>query len=937
MARYKDNDKNKKKAGKGYGDPPPAPEPGYQEHGGHKKYGGDGGYGQKPPVIEAEVIRRGTLEVVVSGADDKRLAGVEITITGDNFKDIVTTGPNGETLRTGLDRQVYSVAATPPEGYDAPDPVEADLTNTDQEVTIVLEPREAILRVLAFYDAKRTCDPLGQAPIGGAGFEIFSGEQSLGWFQTGPQGFVDVPVSKPGLIRILPDRTVQTGPRQLQNTQGAGVFVQVAPGGSHGVDLAYVESRGELEVSATFLKESQFGNHLDNQEVPFGGVWIELYAGTAPVGKFLRRLLIESPAPLDLGDLEAGNYVLVAKGPASHQGHAIELYDPASGSMTVSLPAGGSIPLPPFRFRCARGRVVGFVLEANTQKGHENVGLLLSPKGDGATHHAVTGDGGEFAFHDVPAGAYELSLDDLKITAPDGSEWVLAPGMPKSQTVLVQPGKTNYLPPIFLVLDEHLLNVSVLDAENHPVGNVEVDVLDEQNNFVGSFPVDDCGKVTIRVARSGMYQVGLGVHETGVPRQAAQRVYVNQPADAIIRIGRFGMGGGPGGGGGGGVPREAVVDIPYPLLTEGAMTIQGGWPSSSSAPSTADLGQTVQNALREVLNWRPSDAYGGGAKGFVAALNQSFTIRQIEGHTEFTWTPRSYAAVQTGLGALTGAQASIYTRAKVALDQVLPLLEGLYPLRADSDPQDTEAIRAIVRSGFTELVNELGVEGGPRVLRVDDLFRQLVDTTNPDPELVRGQLGQLASLFGLQRTRVNTIDEEQNLTNFLIVADYVLGLQQSWLTQRRFFTRGGGSEPFLGTQLVLVERSLSVVSESVQEVYLAMDSVFLGREERQVVELTFPGEPPLFVAELLSWIDQVASTEGPQLIKDGGKQGVISFQPTIDRLARLAAGALVPPQNPADLPAGYRTARVQRALQELADHLEETSNLVQQIRQRTAA
>ncbi len=537
---------------------------------------------------------------------------------------------------------------------------------------------------------------------------------------------------------------------------------------------------------------------------------------------------------------------MVAKGPANHQGHAIELYEPPSGSLAVSLPAGGSISLPPFRFRRARGRVVGYVLEENTQRGRENVGLLLTPVGEGATLHATTGDGGEFAFHEVPAGVYELSLDDFKITASDGSEWVLSHGTPKTLTVTVQPGKTNYLPPLFLTLDEHLLTISVLDPEDHPVGNVEVDVRDEQGNFIGTFPVDASGKVTVRVSRAGTYSVSLGVHTTGIPRQAAQQVYVNQPADAIIRLLK-GACQGLLGDGGTTAPREAVVDIPYPLLTEGSVTVQGGWPSSSSAPSSSDLGQTVQSALREVLNWRPS-GYQGDAKGFVAALNQSFALRQIEGHTEFTWTPRSYAAVQTGLGALTGAQASIFTRAQVARDQALPLLDGLYPLRSDADDQDVAAIRAIVRSGWTELVNELGIEGGPRVLRVDDLFRQLTGSLgsviNPDPEQVGGQLGQLASLFGLSRSRVNTIDEEQNLTNFLIVADYTLGLLQSWLTQRRFFTRGSGSEPFLGTQLVLVERSLAVVAESVQEVYRAMDSVFLGREERQVVELRSSKESP---------------------------------------------------------------------------------------------
>jgi len=393
-----------------------------------------------------------------------------------------------------------------------------------------------------------------------------------------------------------------------------------------------------------------------------------------------------------------------------------------------------------------------------------------------------------------------------------------------------------------------------------------------------------------------------------------------------------------------GARQDYVVDIPYPLLTETALTT-GSAGASSGSPGTGDLGQTVEQTLRAVLNWR-SAGFNGDAKGFVAALNQSFTLTRVQGHTEFTWTPRSYSSVQTGLGALTGAQASIYSRAKVALDQSLPLLAGLYPLRADADPQDVEAIRAIVRSGMTELVNELGIEGGPRVLRADSLFLQLlgpeldldreraeVETLDLDKE--KSQLGQLADVFGLRRCQINTIDEEQNLTNFLILVDYVRGLKQSWITQRGFFTRGAHANPFLGTQLVLVQRALAVVAESVQEVYVAMDSVFLGVEERQVVELHYrDGEhqrSSLFVAELLSWIDQVASSEGPQLIRDGGRKGVRSFGPTIQQLAQLAQGALLPQQDPKHLPAGYRTARVQRALQELSNHLNEASHLVNQI------
>ena len=41
--------------------------------------------------------------------------------------------------------------------------------------------------------------------------------------------------------------------------------------------------------------------------------------------------------------------------------------------------------------------------------------------------------------------------------------------------------------------------------------------------------------------------------------------------------------------------------------------------------------------------------------------------------------------------------------------------------------------------------------------------------------------------------------------------------------------------PFLGTRLVLLSRQLEVISETVTETYLPLDSVFFGAAERQTV------------------------------------------------------------------------------------------------------
>ena len=159
----------------------------------------------------------------------------------------------------------------------------------------------------------------------------------------------------------------------------------------------------------------------------------------------------------------------------------------------------------------------------------------------------------------------------------------------------------------------------------------------------------------------------------------------------------------------------------YPILTE-----EVGYPPSPLAtPSstrggggggTPPIGQMVNKAVSDVLGWKIK---AGDTKGFLGALTQSFTLTEVEGHVESTWTPRTYA-VQTDLaGGISGAQASIYARGQEALDQSLPLLDGLYALDPEADQEDVIALKAVVKSQFTELVNELAFLSGPRVSRVN--------------------------------------------------------------------------------------------------------------------------------------------------------------------------------------------------------------------------
>jgi hypothetical protein len=397
------------------------------------------------------------------------------------------------------------------------------------------------------------------------------------------------------------------------------------------------------------------------------------------------------------------------------------------------------------------------------------------------------------------------------------------------------------------------------------------------------------------------------------------------------------------------LPNAPIADISaFPLLTE-----EVGYPPSPLArpsggpsvgvPGASPLGQIAAKAVADVLGWKPK---AGDAKGFVGALTQAFTLTEVEGHVESTWTPRTYA-IQTDLGGgITGAQASIYSRGKDALDQSLPLLDGLYKLDPEAKDDDVAALKAVAKGQLTELVNELGFLGGPRTTRVNQYFNLLLGSnafplvgkslSETDPDRIGGTLGNVRDVLGLSfqyQDFVNSVADEQNLSNYRIISDYVTSLAQSWLNNIDFLVLDT-TTPFFGTQLVLLSRQLSVVAEAVDQVRFTLDSVFIGPAERQAIELkdtgtlTGPGSFPyssIFLEDLFSWISNFATEEGPRLIQDGGKFGVQNtFYPVAHQLAD-AVGALLGIVNSAPgtggLPPGMYAPRVQFSVKDLSKQL----------------
>ena len=404
---------------------------------------------------------------------------------------------------------------------------------------------------------------------------------------------------------------------------------------------------------------------------------------------------------------------------------------------------------------------------------------------------------------------------------------------------------------------------------------------------------------------------------------------------------------------------ETVRDIfAYPAAAPSAPP--GDTPPSAPA-ALGGTGRLAEDTIRQALGWRyrPEDV-----RGFKSALTRSFTLKEdIEGRVEWKWTPQTYA-VQADMGEITGAQASILEQARVTINYVLPLVDGLKALRVDNDPEDTNAITGIVRLKLNTILTELGRVGGPCVQRVDLAFEELlgipvIDFNAPTGVVIKDSdewidqlealptegkepyslLYQLSQEFGLLPGLANTIEEERNLTNSLILVDSVIALRTGWLGKRSYFDRNDTTKQrFLGTQLVWISRQLEVVGESVRDAYSAMDSVYFGPQEREATDIYYvfkPGdsnEPdlnvaPITVGDLLEWVYSFATQEGPQLLEDGGKDGVLAFRSTLSRLTEwVEAARQFSERGRGRAPRSFFTARVQLALREIEHQLEITES-----------
>lgn len=375
-----------------------------------------------------------------------------------------------------------------------------------------------------------------------------------------------------------------------------------------------------------------------------------------------------------------------------------------------------------------------------------------------------------------------------------------------------------------------------------------------------------------------------------------------------------------------GKPSDAINT--YPILTSPFLD---GTSAGAGGSAPGGLTRTVEQAIRDTLGWRPRP---DDPAGFKAALATSFTITEFQGRTDVRHVPRALVtSIRGDLGAVTGAQASLALRGKAAVEASLPILDRLTPLRADADKEDAAAAKSLIRATLLDLAGELGNPVGPRKQKVDALFARLGDGNEPadSPEL----LARLRDVYGMRRGRVNTIAEEEDLTSWYLIRDYANDLNNAWASFVRDYVA------WFGPVLQRASRLLGVIAEQVDEVEALVGSVFLTAEERTIIEV----ERDLDLAGLLDWIRAFASKEAPSLLQDAGKSAAETLRPTAQELARLVAVTLYLIDSDygdfkarvgrigfagttwfyarayRGLPAGMRTERVARSIDDLFNYL----------------
>jgi len=282
---------------------------------------------------------------------------------------------------------------------------------------------------------------------------------------------------------------------------------------------------------------------------------------------------------------------------------------------------------------------------------------------------------------------------------------------------------------------------------------------------------------------------------------------------------------------------------------------------------------------------------------FRAALARAFPVSvDAAGAKTVSYVAPSYTvqSLQSGDVPATGALASIQAQTSLLVREALTVLARLRPLRCACD-DGVDSLREIIRRELDELPRLFAQDGGPMSQRIDMTFLQLTGVTfdndvpaTPDPSQAGGQIATLATRLGMDDP-VRTTDDEVIRTDFRIFVSYVWMLETAWAALRSDFDNAGSDS--LGTVIRRLHRRLLAVLHANNDLIAAFNEARVGPAERMT--FTLESTPPITLADLLSWIGEIASARGLAVIA-AGQDGIATFEPVVNELLDLVCRKLKP-------------------------------------------
>ncbi len=309
--------------------------------------------------------------------------------------------------------------------------------------------------------------------------------------------------------------------------------------------------------------------------------------------------------------------------------------------------------------------------------------------------------------------------------------------------------------------------------------------------------------------------------------------------------------------------------------------------SASSASGNA-LELKVERAFTQVLG----RAVGGlrSTNNFMKALNAAFPTtpdgRVVDTpqrgvislySTDGSSNPLSNSVLDGLVGQLSTKQAILYREASLVAGDFLKILEGLETFVPEADKEEVEALRALIRSEISILVEEFGRVDEPRATRVHAYLTAL-----------KSNLDKLKSRGFFEPKEVTIISDETQTAGFFLLEKYAVILQDIWTS---FTLSETAHTKSLSEQVERANVLLPIIAQGNVDFQAALISVaFTESEQRSLAakftmldgtllhsqenilkiitadntqSMTIESMPDITVRDLVDWLDRFAKTEGP--------------------------------------------------------------------------